>query len=162
MKTKTLICLAIIFFFLVQPAWAGDFILEYVAENYKETRASHSYDPVIYHAIQVNTAAGPKMLVLKGEDYHYRSWLRQYIARGKQFIAQIPDEQDHLFVSSKVFDVNVTDIHPVNLSLFHSGAAPDPAPVKKIQTDAVPPARLPHKKPMDLKKKDWKIQKPSV
>ena len=162
MKINTVICLAILYACLTQTVWAGDFILEYVAENYKETRASHSYNPVIYHAIQVNTAAGPKMLVLKGDDYHYRGWLREYIAQGKQFIAQIPDEQDHLFVSSKVFDINVTDIHPVNLSLFHAGKAGKPVLKKKDPINAVQPVQPPHKKRVKLKKKDWKINRPSA
>lgn len=111
----------VIFFWVISfytPCLAGDFIVEFVRENYRETTAPSSNDPVIYHSIQVKSKAGPKLLVLKGDEYHYRKWLRQYIAQGKQLIAQIPDDQDDLFISSTTFDINLTDLHPVNLSRF--------------------------------------------
>lgn len=118
---KKIFITGIFLLFLQAQSKAGDFIVEYVKENYKEMQMPASYTPVIYHSIQVTTDAGPKLLILKGDDYHYRKWLRQYIAQGKQFIAQIPDDRDDLFISSRAFEIDVTNVHPVNLSKFRQG-----------------------------------------
>jgi flagellar biosynthesis GTPase FlhF len=106
-------------FFQVQ-CLAGDFIVEYVKENYRETRLPKSYDPVIYHSVQVTSEAGPKLLILRGSDYSYRKWVRQYISQGKQFIAQIPDDQDDLFISSYAFEMDVNNLHPFNLKRYRN------------------------------------------
>lgn len=106
---------------LAPPTQARDFIVQFEEENYKETRASHSYLPVIYHSIQVNTEAGSKLLVLTGDDYNYRKWLRHYIAGGKAFIIKVPPEQRDLFVKSSVFDIDVTRVHPIDLEQFKQG-----------------------------------------
>ncbi len=118
---RKIILIGLFLLFLQAPCMAGDFVVEYVKENYRETRLPASYDPVIYHSIQVTSDAGPKLLILKGDDYHYRKWLRQYIAQGKQFIAQIPDDKDDLFISSRAFELDITDLHPVNLTLYRKG-----------------------------------------
>ena len=118
---KKLYGIGLFLIFFQTPVFAGDFIVEYVKENYRETRMPASYSPVIYHSVQVSTKAGPKLLVLKGDAYHYRTWLRHYIAQGKQFIARVPDDRDDLFISSQVFEIDVTDLHPVNLALFREG-----------------------------------------
>jgi len=99
---------------LCTPCGARDFVVEFVEENYKETKVQFSYDPLIYHSIQVNSSAGPKLLVLTGEDYHYRKWLRHYIAENKKFIAKISDERTDEFVSSKAYMTDVTSLHPFN------------------------------------------------
>lgn len=104
--------------FLAGSCPAGDFIVEYVKENYRETRLPKSYNPLIYHSIQVTSSAGPKLLILTGDDYNYRKWLRQYIAQGKQFVAQIPDDRDDLFISSYAFELDAKDLHPLNLKQY--------------------------------------------
>ncbi|MBU1196836.1 MAG: response regulator [Proteobacteria bacterium] len=93
---------------------ARDFIVEYVEENYNETQAQFSYDPLIYHSIQVNSDAGPKVLILQGNDYHYRNWLRHYIAQDKKFIAQIADDRVDEFITSSAYKMDVTSLHPFN------------------------------------------------
>ena len=118
---KKLILLLCMVFFLQTPCSARDFIVEFIEENYKETQSSFSYFPVIYHSLQVQSKAGPKMLILKGDDYHYRRWLRQYIAQGKQFIAKVPDDQNDLFIKSSAFEIDVTLVHPFNLDMYHKG-----------------------------------------
>ncbi|MCF6247421.1 MAG: response regulator [Desulfobacula sp.] len=105
-----------------QAAPAQDFLLEYVEENYKETQAEFSYRPLIYHSIQVNSTAGPKMLILGGNNYNYRKWLRYYISKNKQFILKIDQNQLDNFVSSKVFKTDVTTLHPFNKNKWYSGA----------------------------------------
>jgi len=86
---------------LTANLYARDFIVEFMEENYKESQAAFSYSPLIYHSIQVTSAAGPKLLVLTGNNYHYRSWIRQYISKNKKFIAKVPDNDNDLFISSK-------------------------------------------------------------
>ncbi|MFH2092364.1 MAG: response regulator, partial [Pseudomonadota bacterium] len=95
-------------------AIARDFMADFVQENYRETQVQFSYDPLIYHSIQVNTSVGPKLLILKGKDYSYRKWLRHYIASDKKFILRIKDEQNDEFISSKAFSLDIGSIHPVD------------------------------------------------
>ncbi len=99
---------------LATPVLARDFIVEFVEENYKETQVPYSYQPLIYHSIQVNSSAGPKLLILTGTDYTYRKWLRHYIAQDKKFITKIPDAQSDEFISAKAYEIDVTSLHPFN------------------------------------------------
>ncbi len=101
-----------IFLILSIPCFARDFIVEFVEENYKETQIPTSDQPLIYHSIQVNSSIGPKLLILTGDDYHYRKWLRQYIAQNKEFIAKVPDENKDVFISSKAYEIDINSVHP--------------------------------------------------
>lgn len=102
-----------ILFLWSPPCEARDFMGELILENYKETQASFSYDPLIYHSIQVKTSAGPKVLVLEGKDASYRKWLRQYMAENKLFILRVDDTRNDEFIVSKAFAMDVTQVHPV-------------------------------------------------
>ena len=119
MKKVFLVCF--IWLSIQTSGLARDFIVEFVEENYKETQSSFSYSPIIYHSIQVRTQAGPKLLILKGEDYYYRKWFREYIAENKAFIAKIPEYENDLFISSSAFEIDVTALHPFNLSKYRHG-----------------------------------------
>ena len=113
MKTLFLTCYLLVCF--ASPGLARDFIVEFIEENYKETQEQFSYDPLIYHSIQVASDIGPKLLILTGKDYTYRKWLRHYIAFNKKFIARVPDDQIDQFISSKAYEIDVTALHPVNM-----------------------------------------------
>jgi len=112
MKKIFIVC----FFVIISgsPALARDFIVEFMEENYKETQANFSYSPLIYHTIQINSTIGPKILILAGDDYNYRKWLRHYIAQNKKFITKIPEDRTDEFISSKVYELDVTLLHPFN------------------------------------------------
>ncbi|MCP3875534.1 MAG: hypothetical protein GY699_20565 [Desulfobacteraceae bacterium] len=127
------IFLFFVFFLLQSSCFARDHIVEFVEENYKETQSSFSYFPLIYHSIQVRSKAGPKLLILKGDDYHHRKWLRQYIAQGKQFIAQVPDNENDLFIKSSAFEIDITRIHPLNLSMYRQGEEKTKTSLKQNQ-----------------------------
>ncbi|OGR27683.1 MAG: hypothetical protein A2277_06605 [Desulfobacterales bacterium RIFOXYA12_FULL_46_15] len=94
--------------------FARDFQFEFIEENYRETQADFSYQPIIYHSIQVNSTLGPKLLILKGDDYNYRKWFRQYISQNKKFIAIIADERLDEFISAKAYEIDIKAIHPFN------------------------------------------------
>lgn len=113
---RQLSAFAIIVFCLVQawPVLARDFIVEFVEENYRETEAAYSNYPVIYHSVQVKSDAGPKLLILTGDDREYRQWFRQYIAQDKTFIARVPEGENDSFISSKAFEIDIRFIHPFN------------------------------------------------
>ena len=108
------------------PCLGRDFIVEFIEENYRETQAPFSYDPLIYHSIQVKSGVGPKLLILTGKDYTYRKWLRTYIARDKQFIARVSDENADEFIRSKAYEMEVTSLHPFNENKW---TMPDPEPL---------------------------------
>ncbi len=110
-----------VFVLMAQPCPARDFIVQFEDENYKETRASFSYLPVIYHSIQISSNAGSKLLVLTGDDYHYRRWLRQYIAQDMAFIVKVPEDQTDQFVKNSVFNIDVTKLHPIDMELYKKG-----------------------------------------
>ncbi len=117
---KNLIFSIVIVLCIACPLMARDFLVEFVEENYKETQAQFSYTPLIYHSIQINSKAGPKLLILKGDDYTYRKWIRRYISQNKKFITKIPDDQSDEFISSKAFELDVSLIHPFNGNLWES------------------------------------------
>jgi len=112
MKKQALLILTVLL--ISSPAMAMDFMVEFVEENYKETTKAYSNDPLIYHSIQVNSLAGPKLLILTGDNFEYRKWLRHYIAANKKLIARVPDNENDKFISSKAYGIDVTKIHPVN------------------------------------------------
>lgn len=112
MKKSFIICFFIIV--LGAPCFARDFLFDYIEENYKEAQAEFSYSPLIYHSIQVNSSVGPKILILTGDDYNYRNWLRHYIAQNKKFIAKISEKRVEEFLSAKAFEIDVTSLHPFN------------------------------------------------
>jgi CheY-like chemotaxis protein len=118
MKKHYIYSLLIIFLcsivFFNTKAEARDFIVEFIEENYNETDGDFSNDPIIYHSIQVNSIAGPKILILTGNDSNYRAWLRYYIADNKKLITKIADENADEFISSKAFSIDITSIHPLN------------------------------------------------
>lgn len=111
---KILLSFFICFTLYVPPAGARDFVVEFVQEHYKETRAQFSYQPLIYHSIQVNTDAGPKVIILKGDDLNYRKWLRHYIAQDKRFILKIEDDLKDNFIASKAFEIDIHSVHPID------------------------------------------------
>jgi len=111
---KKIILFTLLITVIFSPAGARDFMVEFVGENYKETSKAYSNDPVIYHSIQVNSQAGPKLLILIGDNLEYRKWLRQYIAANKKLIAKVSDTENDTFISSKAYEIDVSNIHPVN------------------------------------------------
>jgi len=118
MKKTCLVYLVIIF--LSVSAEARDFMVEFVHENYKEVQAQFSYFPLVYHSIQINSAAGPKLIILKGEDSNYRRWIRNYIAENKNFILRIDDQNNDAFISSKAYELDINSIHPFNLKRWEN------------------------------------------
>ena len=99
---------------LITPSLARDFQVEFIEENYRETQAEFSYQPLIYHSIQVSSDIGPKLLILKGDDYNYRKWLRHYISQDKKLIIKISDDHINNFISAQAYEIDVKAIHPVN------------------------------------------------
>ena len=112
MKKIIIICLFAVMFGTC--CHAKDIIVEFVEENYKEIQTQFSYHPQIYHSIQVNSSMGPKILILAGENYHYRTWLRHYIAEKKKFVAKISEDRVEEFISAKAYEMDVTSLHPFN------------------------------------------------
>ena len=96
------------------PCNARDFMVEFVEENYMENQEEYVKSPMIYHSFQVRSHAGLKMLVLTGDHPEYRRWLRSYVAQDKGFIVKVPDEENDLFIRSKVYQTDATNLHPFN------------------------------------------------
>ena len=97
------------------PCFAGDYVILYQDEFYKEASRSFSHTSAVYHSLQVLSSAGPKLLILKGENPEYRKWLRQYIAENRVFLAQVPDGENDAFIASRVFEIDVLRIHPMGM-----------------------------------------------
>ncbi|WP_462268307.1 response regulator [Desulfobacter sp.] len=112
-RAMTLILMLVLIVTAV-PCRARDFMVEFVEENYMENQEEYAQTPMIYHSFQVRSHAGLKMLVLTGEQHEYRKWLRRYVAQDKGFIVKVPDTENDLFISSKVYETDVTNVHPFN------------------------------------------------
>jgi CheY-like chemotaxis protein len=125
MKKVVLFILTILM--LSSVCHARDFMVEFVEENYKETTKAYSNEPIVYHSIQVNSQAGPKLLILTGDNLEYRKWLRQYIAANKELIIKVPEAKNDAFLSSKAYEIDVTHIHPVNGKRWMSNPISDVA-----------------------------------
>ena len=69
---------------------------------------------MIYQSFQVRSHAGLKVLVLTGDHPDYRGWLRRYVAQDKGFIVKVPDDDNDLFIRSKVYETDATNLHPFN------------------------------------------------
>ncbi|MBF0468089.1 MAG: response regulator [Desulfamplus sp.] len=113
----------LILFFLLFPlsiicsptrSSALDYLVDFIAENYKETEIAGAGSPKIYHTLQVNTELGSRVLMLEGDDLDYRIWLRQYLSTAKQLIITVPDDQVSLFKNSKLFQIDVTLVNPLS------------------------------------------------
>ncbi len=118
---KKILIICVIFLFVQSICIAGDYIVEFVEENYKETQSPSSQSPIIYHTLQVYSEVGPKLLILSGSNPYYRRWLRQYIAKGTAFIVKVSDDQDSLFLKSDSFQTDEKNVYPFNLSLYRQG-----------------------------------------
>jgi len=113
-----LIILMFVLIAVAVPCSAKDFMVEFVEENFMENQDEYGKAPMIYHSFQVRSHAGLKMLVLTGEHPDYRRWLRQYVAQDKGFIVKVPDNENDLFIGSKVYETDVTNVHPFNPTLW--------------------------------------------
>ncbi|MCP4339472.1 MAG: hypothetical protein GY799_11435, partial [Desulfobulbaceae bacterium] len=83
---------------IVSPAaWAGDYMVELFEEHYKEMVVPGLGELKINHTWQVKTAFGNKVLILVGNDYNQRKWLRQYKRGHKLWVVKVPDEGDDRF-----------------------------------------------------------------
>lgn len=104
------------FYFIYTPdrSFASDYLVDFIAENYKETDNGEASAPKIYHTIQIDTDIGSRVLLLKGDDLDYRIWLRQYLATAKQLIITVPDDQEALFRTSRLFSIDVNLVHPLS------------------------------------------------
>ena len=118
LKLFIFIMVAAIFLRLPTHCLARDFLVTYVSENYRETPVPYSYNSRIYHSIQVNSPAGPKLLVLEGDDDDYRAWLRQCIAQDKEFLLVVDDNEVDRFIASKLYKTPLRSIHPVTPGLW--------------------------------------------
>jgi len=110
-------CYFLLVFILIataMPCEARDFMVEFVEENYMENQDEYAKSPMIYHSFQVRSHAGLKMLVLTGDNPDYRMWLRRYVAQDKGFIVKVPDDENDLFIRSKVYETDATNLHPFN------------------------------------------------
>lgn len=118
---------------LPSTALALDHLADFVSENYKELKTNDADGPKIYHTIQVNTEQGSKVLMLTGKDHEYRKWLRQFLAKYHKLIVTVPDEEVNLFSTSKLFKIEVNNVHPLSgtpwvkpPALAHPSPAPEP------------------------------------
>lgn len=107
--------LIILFFCLTSVlSHARDYTIKVNTEYYREQPADSEHNKIIYHAFQVDSAFGSKLLILTGDNDKYRIWLREYLVNYKKFIVKIPDSEDNAFRIAKVFKINITHVHPID------------------------------------------------
>ncbi len=111
---KKCICILILILILPVTGLARDYVVDCISENYREETEDLKHHLQIYHSMLINSIAGQKILVIKGNNYQYRIWLREYIVNSKKMIIKVPDDDNNNFISSKAYTIDVTSIYPVN------------------------------------------------
>jgi len=109
-----IVILTLIFALLPVQTLAFDHLVNFISENYRELNKGDADGPKIYHTIQVETPIGSKVIMLKGKDYEYRKWLRQYLSRYHKLIIKVPNDEEPLFKIAKLFEIEVNSIHPIS------------------------------------------------
>ena len=97
-----------------QGASARDYMVDFVSENYRERAADDGNSRRVFHTIQVNTDIGSRLLILDGDDFQYRNWLRACLSQTSRLIVRVPDADDDAFRTSKAFPIDVTRIYPID------------------------------------------------
>ncbi len=105
-----------IVFFLLIPSFshARDYMVQFQREYYREQVADSIHHSKLYHALQVDSPSGSKLLVLNGDNPEYRIWLREYLVHYKKLIINVPDSEDENFRTAMEFKINITDVYPID------------------------------------------------
>lgn len=111
---KKIIIIFFVILLIPNAVLARDYVIKYISENYQEETEDYKHHLQIYHSIQIKSIAGQKILILKGDNYQYRKWLREYIVNNKTMIIKVPEEDNNNFISSKAYAIDVTSVYPVN------------------------------------------------
>ncbi len=134
MKRILIIGVAFLTFACLIPVGDGvrarDYMVDFVSENYREQAANEGNSRQVFHTIQVNTELGSRLLILNGEDFQYRNWLRSYLSCTDRLIIRVPDADDDAFRVSRAYEIDVTRIYPIDGDQWQApgiGVAPRPA-----------------------------------
>ena len=111
------VCLTL---FTVQSQ-ARDYMVDFVSEHYREQDLEDGYKKQVYHTLQVNSTLGSRLLILTGENFAYRTWLRENLSHNNRLIIKVPDADDDYFTMAKAYEIDVSRVHPV----FQKGWKPD-------------------------------------
>jgi len=111
---KKIAIIIILLIIIPVTSFARDYVIDFISENYKEETEDYKHHLQIFHSIQINSIAGQKVLILNGDNYQYRKWLRQYISKSKKLIIKIPDDDNSNFISSKAYTIDITSLYPIN------------------------------------------------
>jgi hypothetical protein len=112
---KTLIIIGTVLGLGLSPVLsiAKDYPVTFLKETYK-VQAPGAGAAKVYHTWAVESAKGNRLLILTGDDTVKREWLREFIKTGKTFIIKVPSKETGQFETETVFNIDVTNIHPVD------------------------------------------------
>lgn len=103
----------ILIFLFPGVLYSADYKVELFKENYREKLISGGGEVKLYHTLQVKTIFGNKLLILVGNDYEYRKWLRIFFKKHALYIIKIPDQGDNTFKNELAIPVDIQQIHPI-------------------------------------------------
>lgn len=111
------------------PVCASDYMVEIFEQHYKEKMIPGTGDMKVNHTWQVKTKFGNKVLILVGNDYNLRKWVRRDVKNHKLWIAKIPDEGDDRFKYNMAVYMDIQQVQPVyhkkwNCDECRNGAPP--------------------------------------
>ncbi len=109
--------------------YASDYMVELFEEHYKEKMIPGTGDMKVNHTWQVKTIYGNKVLILLGNDYNLRKWVRRDAKRHKLWVAKVPDVGDDRFKYNMSVYMDLQQVQPVyhkkwNCDDCRSGAPP--------------------------------------
>lgn len=100
-------------------ARAADYVVTFMKETYKAQPADQGGK--IYHTWSVSSEFGNKLLVLTGEDLLRRQWLQEFSKESTLFLLSIPEKAEGAFEINKVFEIDVSAIHPIDDKFVDDG-----------------------------------------
>lgn len=112
---KQILILAFCLIFVGGHSQARDYMVDVVSENYREKAAdSYGEGKRVFHTIQINSDLGSRLLILNGDDFQYRNWLRAYLSQGNRLIVKVSDADDHAFRMARAYALDVTQVYPID------------------------------------------------
>ncbi len=122
----------------VSAAYGSDYMVEIFEEHYKEKMIPGTGDMKVNHTWQVKTIFGNKVLILVGNDYNLRNWVRRDAKQHKLWVAKIPDAGNDRFKYNMAVYMDIQQVQPVYHKKWkcddcRSGAPPIKPPPPPIE-----------------------------
>ncbi|MBF0224142.1 MAG: response regulator [Desulfobacterales bacterium] len=113
MKKISIRLILLVIIILPLNSYAEDYKVTFMNEQYNEEYIKGGPQVKIYHTFEVKTPFGIRLLILNGEDYLYRKWLREQVKDNNNLLIQISDNKVDDFKKDMAFPIDIAYVHPI-------------------------------------------------